>query len=460
MRKFLVLSLLGLSVWLYSASVYAADIKFEGDFRVRGIYTDNTADANDAADDTNAFGDARFRLRTTATAGVTTGVVVLDFLNGFSDPKNTSCAGACGTGNFRFGAVNFGNSRNVVGVRAAYLKLDLGGVKLAFGSKPFKLGHGLILDDTAAGAAVWFGGENANLVLADLRLADSQSGSTGSTAGTAGKTGTDTDLYIVKGNFKHGDHKVGLFASYLLDRDNQLLLPVAVSGGTAGTAGEGSLWVYGVTLDGQVGPFDISFEVDLLDGEVTTTTKQDLKGLNLLLGLGTSDPYADGNGAGVVLVYTTGDESSTDTKTNINGISGNYVLGNILGNDSINSDRDGRCASVRGSRIGTGSSWCVNGAGYKAVKAWTGLHGLPFGEKSCHTNAAVIWAQTTEPHASGADKDLGIEVDVDHKHKLDEHTAVVVNLGYLLSGDAYKMTGLGSGTDNQILAKIAINYTF
>ncbi len=90
------------------------------------------------------------------------------------------------------------------------------------------------------------------------------------------------------------------------------------------------------------------------------------------------------------------------------------------------------------------------------------MEGVPFG-KTCHTEVAAIWAQTTEDPidpvtGDAGDSDLGIEIDLNHRHKLDDNVAVAVNLGYLLSGDAWQT--LAGGDDNQLKGVISLNYMF
>jgi hypothetical protein len=454
MKKLWVMAL-GTAFLLQTASLFAADIKFEGDFRVRGIYADDL-DANEDVNDQQAFADGRFRLKTTATAGITSGVVVLDFTSSFSDPRQTGGGGAvdcsatgCTTGNYRFGSANLGGTYNIVGVREAYLKLDLNMVKFAFGRKPFKLGHSMILDDTMDAIAGKFMVGGFDVTLANGKLLDTNS----TVAVAGGATGSDTDLYIAKTGFTHGDmHNIGLFLTYLKDRGPAFLPAAAAPDKT-------DLWTLGVTADGKFGAINAGGELDFLTGtqDVTTGDSTDLAGMNVLLWLGLKVSSAD---VAVTALYTTGDDDATDDELNINGISGNFVLGNILVNDNIFSDREGQCASVGGARLGSGGSSCVGGLGVTGLKVSAGLEGVPFG-KTCHTEVAAIWAQTTEdpvgPGGAG-DSDLGIEIDLNHRHKLDDNVAVAVNLGYLLSGDAWQT--LTGGDDNQVKGIIALNYMF
>src|SRR5579884_2880545 len=176
MKKLWVMALGSAALLLQTASLYAAEIKFEGDFRVRGIYTDNLSDANKSTPDEQAFADGRFRLKTTATAGITSGVVVLDFTSAFHDPGTNTGVGCvvtgCTTGNYRFGTANFGGSYNIVGVREAHIDLDLHFVRLVLGRQAIKLGHSLILDDTTDAIVAKFMAGPVHAMLADAKLLD------------------------------------------------------------------------------------------------------------------------------------------------------------------------------------------------------------------------------------------------------------------------------------------------
>jgi hypothetical protein len=459
MKKIGMLAFVGAFVGIFASfsSLYAADLNFSGDFRVRGIYGENLADADDDSDDSLAFADGRFRFKISATAGMTTAVTVVDYSNNYNEPGNAFCpdgsgptnisADICATGNYRFGSVSFGNTYGIVGVREAYLKLDFGMTKLALGRKPFKLGNSLILDDTMDAIAAKIEARPLEFVLATGKLRESND------TGVAGNTGDDTDLYLLKANFTHdhpkvesvygGPHEVGLFLAYMKDR-GPAFLPAD---------DKTEFVVYGATVDGVFGPVTALFEANFLDGKQNNLgTDIDLSGFNVLVGGGANvaSTHAD-----LTFLYTSGEEPNDADDTNINGISGNYALGNILGSTDINSDRVGKCASVKGSRIGSGGASCVGGLGYTAVKLNVALPNMM---PNCRGSAALIWAKTTENASATAEKDLGIELDLNATHKLDEHVSISVNLGYLFSGDAWKT--IGPGDDDQMKGVASVNYTF
>ncbi len=437
-----------LGLFLFSGALEAAELKFSGDFRVRGIYTDNLFDTNDEGDDQEAFADGRFRLKIAATAGITTGVVVVDFTNAFSDPGNTTYCppSSCGTGNYRFGSANFGNDYKIMGVREAHLKLDFGDKKFAFGRKQFKLGHGLILDDTldAAAGKVESGGVDAMLAWGKLQER--------SFVGKPGATGSDADLYIAKVGFEHGHsaddepapHKLGLFVTYLKDRTPFFFQ----------ATDNAYLWTGGITADGWVGPIDMAFEVDVMGGELNNEAAPtiDLSGLNVLLG-GTV-AIGESASAGLTFLHSRGFEGKPD-EINVTGISGNYVFANILVNDNLFSDREGMCPNVVGARVGSGAIGCIAGPGITAVKLAVNL---PDPMPGYDPEVAVILAKATERPIPGADRDLGVELDANMIHQVDEHLTVNVNLGYLIAGDFWKFAG-GPG-DDRVKAVAALNYSF
>lgn len=466
MKKSLVLALASIS-FFYAVSLYAAEIKLEGDFRLRGVYADNTSDANDDGNDDLAFNDGRFRLKTTATAGMASAVLVVDVTNAFNNsdqcPSDAGtpvgsglAADVCGTGNYRLGSVNFGQSWSIFGVREAYVTLDLKMAKLALGRKQFKLGNGLVLDDTVDVVAVKHAHGPLDIVVANAKLEDSN-------AAGVGGTGGDTDLYILKVRSMFGENHAEAFAAYLKDRGPNLI--------ATATAVNDNSWLYvaGFSVMGKMNRLRLGAEIDIIAGDQesnTGATVSSLAGHNVLLTGGVDLGKAD---VGVSLLYTSGQERGIQPDVNINGISGNFVLGNILIKDNINSDREGQCASVGGTRIGTGGASCIGGAGVTAVKL--SLASAVPDPKTCHTELALIWAQTTEDptnpltSAAGSSSDLGIEIDLNHRHKLDDNVAIAVNLGYLLSGDAWKTlkpisASVDGPADNQIKGIITLNYMF
>jgi|GEM_PF-1305648 len=510
MKKLVGFALAGIFLSVYQAPLYAVDIHFDGDFRVRGFYDNNLTDAHNGdknlnpvpaplttlglsncansagkCNDEEAFNDLRFRLRTTITAGMTSGVVTLDLANGFpgtdvatfQSAGNSALSGAApflvGTGDTRFG-IGFGNSYNVVGVREAYLKIDPHEMfGLTLGRQLVKLGHGLILDDTVGAIEAHSKLGPFNLMLADAVICDSNA--LGINKGTCfapglagptqvpGGTGGDTDLYIGQATFSHMDHhQLGLFVTYLNDRRADTL-PFFGLGDQSG-----DLWTLGATADGKMGPMNLNLEFDYLTGtgEKAVGQDDDVRGYNLFANLGIDVGPANVSLTGL---YTSGvNANDVAHRHNANSISGNFALGNILLNNTERSDRDGGSVggpmtpgtSVSGGNQVGGSGF--DGLGMTAVKLGASVNPMP----KLGTDVAVIWAQTSmtapvTPVVPSPSRSLGVELDANAHYKLDQNATVFAGIGYLFVGDAWKAIYQDqSAKDNMIKANIGVSYKF
>ena len=517
MRKVAVLVAAGVYLALSYLPLYAVDLNFDGDFRVRGWYSDNLTDAHDGdknqtpglggvvgvppfplvncanqttkCNDEQAFDDLRFRLRTTLRAGVTTAVVTLDLANGLQATAGNNVATfqqvpnsvllanpfLAGTGDTRFG-IGFGNSYNVIGIREAYLKVDvLPEFSLKAGRQLIKLGHGLILDDTvgAIGGVGKFG--PFTVMLADAVICDTNAlGSVGTCVSpgnvVASGTGGDTDLYIARLNFTHmDDHKLGLFVTYLDDR-KAATVPFFTLGDQSG-----DLWTVGATADGKFGPANLNLEVDYLTGTGNKpggAQNDDLRGYNALASINgfTVGPA----NLGLTLLYTSGvNANKMAHRDNVNSISGNYALGNILLNNTERSDRDGGSVGgplapfIAGTLTGLPPGNQVGGSGFNglgmtAIKLAASMNPL----EKLGVDAAVIWAQTSEtassgPIVPGPSRNLGVELDGNVQYKLDQYATLFAGIGYLFVGDAWQAIYQDANAkDNMIKMDMGVSYRF
>lgn len=448
MKKLLVLALASVSLLSSISSLYAADVKFSGEFRVRAFYADDL-DSNEDVNDQQAFADERFRLRTNVTSGIASGVVALDITNSaagtpevatFQNPGSLTG----GAGNTRFGTAGFGRSYNVVGVREAYLKFQFPMFGATTGRAPFKLGHGLILDDTADAISINGGVGGVQVTVANLKLCDTDA----SPLACVGGTGSDSDFYFVNAGFTHmDDHRVSLFAGYLNDRGPNLFFNGAPVAAVAPLASATKLMLFGASADGNLGVIRLGLEADYLTGEFEDAGV-DLKGMNLMVNAGVMVGPAD---VGVLVIYGTGDDGSVDER-NVNSISPNFVLGNILLNNGKTADREGAAPNFAG-------------AGLLAIKVSAGFKSMPMGLPG--GDVAVIYAQTTED-VTGVDAttglpitgdQIGIEIDVNFHHRFDENLMLNVGLGYLMPGDAIEALSGGSD-DPSIQGGVGLSYTF
>ncbi|MBI3812585.1 MAG: hypothetical protein HY283_10370, partial [Nitrospirae bacterium] len=114
----------------------AAEMKFGGEFRARGFYTDNLSDLNSGIKDREVFNDERFRLKVSAAEGLATGVVLVDFFNGSSGQDvatlNSTPTGN-GTGDRTSGSAGFGGSLDTVRLKEADLRVSWPEVPLVAG---------------------------------------------------------------------------------------------------------------------------------------------------------------------------------------------------------------------------------------------------------------------------------------------------------------------------------------
>ena len=145
-----------------------------------------------------------------------------------------------------------------------------------------------------------------------------------------------------------------------------------------------------------------------------------IRGFNALLEIKLLGPIAN---VGLTGIYASGQDpgdhpAAGGDDINVNAISANYVLGNILVNNEITSDRDG-------GSIG----------GLTAIRLtlerpfWNRLDG----------ELVVIWAQLTESPGSGIDSDLGWEIDFNTTYPFSDHLVWKSGLGILFSGEAWEL---------------------
>ena len=418
---------------------WAVDLKWGGDYRLRGIYIDNLTDQNKNALDSAAYYSSRFLLTLAATEDNVSGVVTL------------AAGSTNGTGNRLLGDTSFGPDGSTIDLVEAYIKADFKTWGLKGGRAIYKLGNGIILDDAVDGLWANFGLGGTALTVATLKLNERTDVGSGVAIGNTGTPGTagDADLYVINAGFGKmamgPAHNLNLFAAYLIDRSATLIATSAVNDVT--------LLILGVSADADMGGLRLKGEFDFMNGthKIPAGTDMDITGMNLVLGAKLSAGMIP---LGVDVIYTTGQDSATEH--NINGLSGNYPVGIILANTGAVSDtyKDGTCLSIGGARAYTGGALnCVDGDGLTAVKVSTGMVHGP------HTfDVAAIYAQSTEDSALG-NSDIGIELDVMVTWALTKRLSAMGGIGYLIAGDYFKAAAT-SPTDNMTVLVTQLAYTF
>ncbi|HEX9756534.1 MAG TPA: hypothetical protein VGB26_01885 [Nitrospiria bacterium] len=467
MRKWIGLSIVAVFLFLDVLPSLAANIEVDGDFRVRGFYTDNLVDhydkgtsgttgcaanSNANCDDEEAYNSMRFLLTTTVTAGIAKGVVTLDYTSQGN------------TGNLRFGSggnagtpvegdVPFGPADNRFALLQAYIEADLQVAKLSAGRKLNILGHSIVFDDPVDGIFVDVPLGPATLSVSNYKVIDNTS--TGVAIGNSGfGAGSDTDVYVGNVAFDPTPElKTNLFIGYIQDR-----APNAAYFAPAGTVPslDWNTILVGLTADANVGPLTVGGEVDFFNGsaDLIGGGDVDVEGLNVEL-FGAMD-VGPAN-VGLTFLYASGDDP-TDSDVNINGIDGNYPTGIILTNGGARSlaPKDGTCLSVTGASLG-GVPNCIGGAGLLAVKGTGSMSPM----ERLTLQGDVIWARSAEDRSATInEKDVGVEIDGTAKIQLDENLSFLAGIGYLIAGDFWKTAAGGPSPDDKIVGVLELSFVF
>jgi hypothetical protein len=449
MRK-LLFAAVGLATVFTALPLYAAEVNFSGEFRVRGFWTNNLTDGDSGGlaagnEDMARFNDQRFRLKTAIKAGVTTGVVVLDFGNCFVGADVATFNGGVAptapfTGDCRFGTGGLGSSFNVVGVREAHLDIDLTNVRAILGRQTIKLGHGIVFDDTVDAVTLMFPMGAATLTASMLQIADASD----ALGVAAADINNDTTVWVLNVGMDHGNHVINIYDALVYDgapafSTANTIYPTGVAAaGPIGVAPT-KMWVnfIGVSADVGSGPTKLAFEGSYSIGEVNETalTRIRVHGWNVM---GDVTTEAGGAKVGATVVVADGHDPSAVNDVSVSDISGNFQLGNILLNNEQLSDRDG-------GSLGGGAG----GVGITAAK----LHASMMPSDKVTVGGALIYALGERP-CSRCGRGIGLEVDANAAYAVDENLALSASAGYLFTGDGaedfYRGAASGIGGDNDL----------
>jgi len=319
------------------------------------------------------------------------------------------------------------------------------------GRKHYLLGHGLVLDDRATGVGARAYLKSMTLTAADLNLADPLAGAGG--LGFAG-TSNDSDLYLIKltdppkDGTAYGKEHYSVYLGRLTDPKGNL----TYSGFGSGSFGPGfnaKLNLIGAALKHYTykenGPV-IDFEINAFSGNIEGTgpADPDIRGIAAMAGL--SVALGPAQHAGITFVYGSGQDPNENPATggdlNVNALSGNYALGNILLNTSTHSDRNGS-----GLDVGT--------RGIRAVK----LSANCVRNENKSFDVAVIWAKTSENASlTNTSRSLGVEFDGNATIKLDKNLELTGGIGYLLAGDAWKTFKGDAGNAVKLHTTVALTF--
>ncbi len=438
MKKSLSILFAALFILVTAGSLFAADLKVNGEYRVRG-YNYNTVTGYEGLSDGADYLDQRFLLTGTVTQGMTTGEVELQLLDttaGSTNPNNQG-GNILGTNGATTSNIKHG------GVHQAYLNVTLPMANLYAGRRIVKLGHGLILNETVDNLALSLPLSMLSLDLAYLKLVELDN--------NTGGTDLDNNGILINAGLKPSD-AMSLSLFY-----------VTTTQKNAAALENDTKTAFGVSADGQAGPLGVNLELDMLGGTVGGgVTAPSYKGTNLLLNV-------NGNiGVGVVgLAYlrvTGAGAGSTDVSNN--SIAGDFVGGHgILFNDQT---RYGGGVDLSTRVVDTGGVGYTGNKGlnsnFHAVKLYgvtkptadseAGIEIYPLVQL---VDAAVLFG------SAPTDTNLGQEFNIYGGVNLDKNLKLSGVAAFFNTGDVIKDIAPafgGTGKKNVTKINAALTYTF
>ncbi len=444
MKKSLSILFAALFILVTAGSLFAADLKVNGEYRVRG-YSYNTLTGFDGISDGADYIDQRFLVTGSVAQGMTTGIFELNL----SDTTlNTNNGGAVWGQNLG-GSGYANNNSSAFMVHQAYMKVTFPMTDLYAGRRIVKLGHGLILNETADNLAVSLPLAMLNIDVAYLKIFE---------ADTSSASGQDLDDngILLNVELKPTDNmNIGLF--YITDTTK-----------VVGAFENDKKTAFGISADGQAGPLGVNVELDMLGGsQGGGLTAPSYKGTNLLLNV-------NGNvGVGVVgLAYlrsagsgcAAGDPSCTDVSNN--SIAGNFTGGHgILLNDQTTY---GGGVNINTRVVDTGSAAYTNqpalNSNFHALKLYgvtkptadseAGIEIFPLVQL---VDAAVLF--TNLPGAS-TDTNLGQEFNIYGGVNLDKNLKLSGVVAFFNTGDVIKDISPTGEKKNVTKFNAALTYTF
>jgi hypothetical protein len=243
-------------------------------------------------------------------------------------------------------------------LKEGYLRISWPAAHLVIGRQAVTLGHSLILDDSADAVTVAIPMSWATLTFMDLFLVNTSSG----TSATSG--------YLVDLNVDPtAGFKSSLFVLFIKDRGPNLVFNQTASFAPCAGASppelspaacpltdfgndQATVGTLGLSMDQQMSSIRWGAELDFLTGSIKTHDNTptlnpggndiSIAGMNALGQLGWTGTRYDTLFTGLFATgQKPGDLPPNGKKLNLNAISPNFVLGNILVNNETVSDRDG-----------------------------------------------------------------------------------------------------------------------
>jgi len=476
MKKGLVVVLALLIIAFTALPLFALDVQFSGDYRVRYFYFDSiyaTQPAPVPPGQPNAvqksdFFDQRFRLTSKITAGMATGVVQLDFLN--TNPNGTSNLGNREYGQTTGGTPGsgFGGEFNNIGVREAYLVVNFPVGKLYTGRKEEVVAHGLSLKDTVDNiGSVGLRFPEANipsLKVCLFKLAEFDSFTTGHT--------NNLDLNVLATNVEWTPTP-----DFLINYINMYALPQRVVGAPH------NFWLMvnilssdgKMQLPGGEGAVRYAFEWDNYTG--TNPAGLGIIGNTVYADLATDVNIASAGTVsfGIAYLRSQGASPGNPGKVSNNSLRGDFKFGNILFADSTNNYdgvdlntqfAEGNVGCNPNLVAGCSAQNATLNNNIHAIKVYAGLQPT----NKLDLGVAVfpyVWAVNKapagvacQPGGTACGRRVGTEFDVNGGYKFDENLKLTAGYGFFAPGDAFSDPSVGQRAKNVNEVNVALTYTF
>ncbi len=460
-RVWNILLLLGLSL-VFSASAFAVDLKFSGEYYVAGMYQDRTTFKKDKANEgpSTAFYYQRLRLRTELI--VSPGLKIVTRFDAmeraWGAPRSTP------------GAVMDSQSS---GTRAENENIAFDWAYLEYTS-PVGLfmvgiqddgGWGTIFADTSAprGIVLWAvqqGGLTAFMSL--VKVSDKSR----TAINTKNLTDNDADKYQFGALYEWKGGQAGLLGIYYREasnRGNVNPTPPPVDAGMLG-----NVYVLQPYAIVNLGPVKIQTELDYAWGNIKydTITGQDMRVDNLVgwvdVGANLNQFYFGGS-----VAYVSGNDFS-----NPNVIKGGFLTGGMDWNPTLllfNNERHYWAGSIAGHGLTSSNmnfvstAFGLNDTGMYNAWFFQGRAGIKPIDK-LDIMASVSYAMADKKSlpigADAVSNVYGTEIDLIGTYKITNNLSYMLGAGYLFTGDYFKGNDVNASVRNNFIVTNKLTLTF
>lgn len=423
-------------------------ITIGGEMRFRGAYFDNNVDFDDAKVDRANLIEQRIRLSIHAKITPNTQVMVeMRESKGSGDDDytwgnivsltNTDTRGVYTVGSGTIGPSNRGVELSFIQAWLQHTGSGLLGMPAGFkiGHMPLALGNGLFFDRTKNGedALVLFADptKELHLALVGAKFREGNNARNDDSTGYVGLFNYRTKQFGLSGDI-----------SYLVDQNNfGNTNPLGAQNGADAVA-----WNFGLRGDTKIGAFGLKADIEFQAGTLEDLPgEQDVRGYAFLVGV---NYKLDGVNLALEYTYGSGDSDPADDKfktfitllDNKPEPPGSLVY-NFLAPASL---------GIRGTGV----------ANTQALQASVDASLT----KDLRGKLAAFWlrANKLQPAqlATGANKDIGYEVDAYLWYKIDRNLTYFAEGGVLFADDFYKSITGGKDPDNAVVFRHGLIVSF